>query len=91
MRVNPVKDMDLPLRVTLTHMMTGQLEVIPPGTEIGLRYIRDRVCVPRDMPIWSARRFRQALEAVASTVSSTQAPTIPLIHRRDQDPKPFRY
>lgn len=91
LRVNPVKDMDEPLRVALTYMMTGQLEVISDGTEIGLRYWRDRVCVPRDMPIWSARRFRQALEVVASTVSSSQGPPIPLIHRRDQDPKPFRY
>ena len=89
-RVNPVKNIDEPLRVALTYMMTGQLESISDGTEIGLRYIRDRVCVPRDMPIWSARRFRQALEVVASTVSSSQGPPIPLIHRRDQDPKPFR-
>jgi len=91
MRVNPVEDMDEPLRVALAYMMTGQLEVIQDGTEIGLRYMRDRVCVPRDMPIWSARRFRQALEVVASTVSSSQGPPILLIHRRDQDPRPFRY
>ena len=90
MRVNPVRDMDEPLRVALAYMMTGQLEVIPDGTEIGLRYMRDRVCVPRDMPIWSARRFRQALEVVASTLSSAQGPPLFLIHRRDQDPKPFR-
>jgi len=88
---NPVDDMDLPLRVSLTYMMTGQMEEIPSGAEVGLRYIRDRVCVPRDMPIWSARRFRQALEEVASTVSMTQGPAIPLIHRRDQDPRRFRY
>jgi len=90
LKVNPVKDMDEPLRAALTYMMTDQLDEVPPGTEVGLRYIRDRICVPRDMPLWSARRFRQALEVVAATVSSNQGPTIPLIHRRDQDPKPFK-
>ena len=90
LKVNPVKDMDEPLRAALTYMMTDQLDEVPPGTEVGLRYIRDRICVPRDMPLWSARRFRQALEVVAASVSSNQGPTIPLIHRRDQDPKPFK-
>jgi len=90
MTVNPVKNMDEPLRVALTYMMTDKLEKIPEGTEVGLRYIRDRINVPRDMPIWSARRFRQALEVVASTVSSKQGPPIPLTHRRDQNPKPFK-
>jgi len=87
---NPVENMDEPLRAALTYMMTDQVEEIQPGTEVGLRYIRDRICVPRDMPLWSARRFRQALEVVASTVSSNQGPIIPLIHRRDQNPKPFK-
>jgi len=90
LKVNPVDDMDEPLRAALTYMMTDQLEEIPPGTEVGLRYIKDRICVPRDMPLWSARRFRQALEIVASTRSPKQGPVIPLIHRRDQDPKPFK-
>jgi len=90
MIVNPVKGMDEPLRAALTYMMTDRLETIAPGTEVGLRYIRDRISVPRDMPIWSARRFRQALEVVASTVSSKQGPAIPLNHRRDQNPKPFK-
>jgi len=90
MTVNPVENMDEPLRAALTYMMTDRLEPIAQGTEVGLRYIRDRISVPRDMPIWSARRFRQALEVVASTVSSKQGPSIPLNHRRDQDPKPFK-
>ena len=91
LKVNPVNDMDVPLRAVLTYMMTGKLEKIPSGTEIGLRYIKDRVNVPRDMPMWSARRFRQALETVAASISSAQGPPIPLNHRRDQDPKPFKH
>jgi len=89
MTVNPVENMDEALRAALTYMMTDKLETITEGTEVGLRYIRDRVNVPRDMPIWSARRFRQALEVVASTLSSKRGPAIPLSHRRDQNPKPF--
>jgi glutathione S-transferase len=88
--VNPVKNMDESLRAALTYMMTDKLEPITKGTEVGLRYIRDRISVPRDMPIWSARRFRQALEVVASTVSLNQGPPIPVKHRRDQNPKPFK-
>jgi len=90
MTVNPVKNMDEPLRAVLTYMMTDKLENISKGTEIGLRYIRDRINVPRDMPLWSARRLRQALEVVASTVSLKQGPLIPLKHRKDQNPEPFK-
>jgi len=90
LRVNPVKEMDEPLRAALTYMMTGEVATLNPGSEVGLRYIKDRVNVPRDMPIWSARRLREALEVVASSVGPAQGPAIPVSHRRDQDPKPFR-
>ena len=87
---NPMKGRDEPLRAAMTYMMTGQMETLPVGSEIALRYLRDRICVPRDMPIWSARRCREALEAVAAAVSDDQGPSIPTIHRRDQDPRYFR-
>jgi len=64
----------------------------PAGSAPGLRYLRDRISVPRDMPLHSARRLRQALEATAQrdpADSSAQSLPIPLQHRRDQDPLPF--
>ncbi len=72
--------------------MTGEKVdvLIPHGAEVGLRYLRDRINVPRDMPIWSARRLREALENVAQlSASQAQGPAIPQDHRRDQDPKNF--
>ena len=64
-KVNPVKEkenIDKALRATLTYMMTNEeIENIPNGSEVGLRYIKERINIPRDMPIWSARRLREAL------------------------------
>jgi glutathione S-transferase len=57
-----------------------------------LRYLRDRISVPRDMPLHAARRLRQALEHTATLDPETpdgQGPSIPRRHRRDQDPHPF--
>ena len=90
--VNPLeKDkIDQSLRSALTYMMTGKVANVPNGGEIGLRYIRDRINVPRDMPIWSARRLREALEFVAASAGTTQGPEIPIQHRKDQDPKYFK-
>merc|ERR1712156_382202 len=93
-KVNPVKEkenIDKALRATLTYMMTNEeIENIPNGSEVGLRYIKERINIPRDMPIWSARRLREALEKVASNVGPCQGPSIPTSHRKDQDPKYFR-
>ena len=65
-------ELDEALRAVLTFMMTGS-EVVAPGgkgMDKALRYIRDRISVPRDMPIYSARRMREALEATAAQVRS---------------------
>lgn len=66
---------------------------------MGLRYLRDRICVPRDMPLHAARRLRQALEATAQRDPARPDPSlgdaacgeiaIPVQHRRDQDPRAF--
>jgi len=90
-KVNPGddEDIDAALRCTLTNMMTGQSETPPNGTDAGLRYLRDRINVPRDMPLWSARRLREALEKTASLAGDGQGPNIPLNHRRDQNPRNF--
>ena len=70
----------------------GKALTPPAGSAAGLRYLRDRISVPRDMPLYAARRLRQALEATALRDPGdpkAQGVAIPLQHRRDQDPLPF--
>mmetsp|Transcript_34519 Transcript_34519/g.67217 ORF Transcript_34519/g.67217 Transcript_34519/m.67217 type:complete len:481 (-) Transcript_34519:193-1635(-) len=63
---------------------------IPPkGSDKALRYMRDRVNVPRDMSPHAARQLRAALEATAALAGTGQGPSIPTQHRRDQDPTAF--
>ncbi|PSB02071.1 glutathione S-transferase family protein [Merismopedia glauca] len=90
-RVNPADDklFDEALRCALTLMMTGKTCTPPPGSDAGLRYLRDRISVPRDMSIYAAKRLREALESTAALVGSSQGSPIPLKHRRDQDPANF--
>ncbi len=90
-RVNPADDklMDEALRCALTHLITGKVCVPPPGSDLALRYLRDRVSVPRDMSIYAAKRLRESLEQTAALVGDHQGPAIPLKHRRDQDPANF--
>jgi glutathione S-transferase len=90
-KVNPADDkvFDEALRCALTYMMTGETCTPPPGSESALRYLRDRISVPRDMSIYAAKRLRQALEATAALVGDRQGPPIPVQHRRDQDPLNF--
>jgi glutathione S-transferase len=90
-RVNPAKDQvfDEALRCALTYMMTGKLCQPPAGSDTALRYLRDRINVPRDMSIYAAKRLRQALEDTAALEGDRQGPPIPVHHRRDQDPVNF--
>ncbi|MEM9451296.1 MAG: glutathione S-transferase family protein [Cyanobacteria bacterium P01_E01_bin.6] len=90
-RVNPAKDtlIDEALRCALTQMMTGKVCMPPSGSDTALRYLRDRVNVPRDMSIYAAKRLMQALEDTAALVGDRQGPPIPTQHRRDQDPAQF--
>ena len=97
---NPLKssqgELDQAFRTALSWMVLEdkagvQVPKVAPGTEVGLRYVRDRINVPRDMGLWSARRLREALETVAeATGSAKQGPPISEDHRRDQDPSRFR-
>jgi len=90
--VNPNPDksaVDEALRCALTLMMDGTLVNPPPHADATLRYIRDRVNVPRDMPLHSARLLRQALEDTAAASGQDQGAPLTLRHRRDQDPKLF--
>lgn len=83
----------------------GKKICVPPaGSSTGLRYLRDRVSVPRDMSIFAAKHLRSNLENTAAmdttitTTTTTAMKTvyiadmhrIPVKHRRDQNPLPFR-
>ncbi len=90
-RVNPADDglMDAALRCALTNLMTGEDCQPPAGADVALRYLRDRISVPRDMSIYAAKRFRESLEKTAALVGDRQSPPLPTKHRRDQDPANF--
>ncbi len=83
---------DPALRSSLTLLATGEAVAPPAGSAGGLRHLRDRISVPRDMPLHAARLLRQALEAAARldpASPAAQGRPIPTHHRRDQDPQPF--
>ena len=70
-------------------MMTGTNCIPPQGSDAALRYLRDRINVPRDMSIYAAKRLRMALETTAALVGDAQGDPIPFNHRRDQNPASF--
>jgi glutathione S-transferase len=90
-RVNPTPDevIDEALRCALTGMMTGAILTPPAGADEALRYLRDRISVPRDMSIYAAKHLRASLEKTAALVGDRQGTPIPLRHRRDQSPLEF--
>ena len=90
-RVNPMAAQPFAeaLRCALTHLITGELCQPPSQSASGLRYLRDRINVPRDMSIYAAKRLRESLEKTAALVGENQGTPIPVQHRRDQDPTNF--
>ena len=90
-RVNPAEDtvIDEALRCALTHMMKGEDCTPPEGSDVGLRYLRDRINVPRDMSIYAAKHLRTAIEETAALVGDRPGPAIPIRHRHDQNPTDF--
>jgi len=90
-RANPLAAdvFDKALRCGLTLLMTGEVCQPPAESDVGLRYLRDRISVPRDMSIYAAKRLRTALEKTAALVGARQGPAIPVRHRRDQSPLDF--
>ena len=89
--VNPCENnsFDFALRSTLTLLINGELYKPDNKSGIGLRYLRDRISVPRDMPLISARLLRRALEKVASICNTNDVYKIPTKHRYDQNPSDF--
>ena len=90
-RVNPADDrlFDQALRCALTLMMTGKVCVPPAESDSALRYLRDRINVPRDMSIYAAKHLRESLEKTAALVGDRQGTPLLTSHRRDQDPANF--
>ena len=90
-RANPADDQlfDQAFRCALTNMMTGEICPPPAGSDSALRYLRDRINVPRDMSIYAAKHLRQSLEQTAALVGDSQGTPIPFNHRRDQNPADF--
>jgi glutathione S-transferase len=94
--VNPVGEeaLDVGLRDVVRVLLFGGEPPEPTkgvkGVDAALRYVRDRVSVPRDMPIWSGARLRDAIEAVARGYGNAIGPPIASRNRYDQDPRPFK-
>ncbi len=89
--VNPADNQlfDEALRCALTNMMTGEVCTPPPNSAVPLRYLRDRISIPRDMSIYAGKRLRTALEFTAQLQGDSQPEPLPIRHRRDQDPVNF--
>ena len=77
------------LRSALTHMITGEIRTPEKVSGKSLRYLKNRISVPRDMPIISARLLRQSLNKIELLDQNNEEDKIPLKHRYDQDPKNF--
>ena len=89
--LNPLgsEGFDQPLRCALTRLVASGQPRPERGSALGLRYLRDRISVPRDMPLPAGRLLRQALEATAALDGPEQPQRLPVRNRFDQDPTPF--
>ncbi len=83
------KFFDESLRSALTHMITGEVRVPETIGSKSLKYLKNRISVPRDMPLISARLFRQSLNKIESLCKNNEEDIIPVRHRYDQDPAKF--
>ncbi|MBO8218762.1 glutathione S-transferase [Prochlorococcus marinus] len=91
LKVNPYnkESFDESLRSALTHMITGEVRIPEKLSGISLKYLKNRISVPRDMPIISARLLRQSLNKIESLSDHNEIDKIPFKHRYDQDPINF--
>ncbi len=77
------------LRAALTCMITSEINEFQSKAVVSINYLKNRISVPRDMPLISARILRQSLNKIASTSVNTKIDKIPERHRYDQDPAKF--
>ena len=70
-------------------MITSEVKVPKKLSAKSLRYLKNRISVPRDMPIISARLLRQSLNQIELLSDNDEIDKIPINHRYDQDPKNF--
>ena len=70
-------------------MITGELLIPKKLSGLSLRYLKNRISVPRDMPIISARLLRKSLNKIELLTNNNEIDKIPLGHRYDQDPRNF--
>ena len=70
-------------------MITGEVLIPTKLSGISLRYLKNRISVPRDMPIISARLLRQSLNKIESLSDINEIDEIPFSDRYDQDPINF--
>jgi len=77
------------LRSALTYMMTSEINEVPQKAVTSINYLKNRISVPRDMPIISARLLRQSLNKIVSSKVNSKIDKIPDKHRYDQDPARF--
>jgi len=91
LKVNPYnkESFEESLRSALTHMITGEVIIPKKLSGISLRYLKNRISVPRDMPIISAMLLRQSLNRIESLSDINEIDKLPLRHRYDQDPINF--
>ncbi len=77
------------LRSALTYMLTSEINKVPNNAFLSINYLKNRISVPRDMPIISARLLRQSLNKIVSPNVNCKIDQIPDKHRYDQDPAKF--
>ena len=63
---NTMMDFKFDVFILQKNVITWMLR-FPDNADLILRYVRDRISVPRDMGIWAAKILRTALEDTAST------------------------
>ena len=77
------------LRTALTFLITSEINKVPNKAVTSIRYLKNRISVPRDMPIISARLLRQSLNKIEFPNNNSKTDKIPDKHRYDQDPSKF--